>query len=204
MIIKILVMKKYRKLKKEVLGILNSELPENLYYHGIHHTVDALNVCDLYIEEEKIIEEDAYLLKVGVLMHDIGFTVSVENHEILSVEMAVLLMGKYNFDPDDIEKVKELIMATQIPQNPINHLEEIICDVDLDYLGRPDFYVISDQLFNELSAYDKIENKLEWNKIQIKFLESHKFHTDFARKYRRPQKEKRIVELKGLIKHNYF
>ncbi len=197
-------MKGYKKLKKEVLNILKTKLPENLYYHGIDHTIEALNVCEIYISEEKINNDDADLLRVGVLMHDIGFTVSVENHELRGVELATILMAKYKFVPHDIEKVTELIMATQIPQNPKNHLEEIICDVDLDYLGRPDFYVISDQLFNELSAYDKIENKLEWNKIQIKFLESHKFHTDFARKYRRPQKEKRIVELNGLIKHIDF
>jgi hypothetical protein len=95
-------------------------------------------------------------------------------------------------------------MATQVPQNPKNHLEEIICDVDLDYLGRPDFYIISDQLFKELLACDKIESRSEWNKIQIKFLEGHKFYTDFARKNRQPQKEKRIQELKASIKNNYF
>ena len=199
MIFKILVMKKFRKLKKEVLGVLNSKLPENLYYHGIHHTIDALNVCDLYIEEEKIIEEDAYLLQVGVLMHDIGFAVSVENHEIRGVEMAVILMKKYNFEHVFIERVKELIMATQIPQNPINHLEEIICDVDLDYLGRSDFYTISEQLFRELVAYNYIGDKKAWNMVQIKFLETHKYHTDFAKKNRQPQKEKRIMELKELV-----
>ena len=192
-------MKGYKKLKKEVLGILETKLPENLYYHGIHHTLGALDVCEIYISEEKINQEDADLLKVGVLMHDIGFTVTMEDHELRGVELAVKLMNKHNFDYDDIERVKELIMATEIPQNPKNHLEEIICDVDLDYLGRSDFYVISDQLFLELSIYSNIGSKQEWNKIQIKFLEDHKFHTDFAIKNRRPQKKKRILELKELI-----
>ena len=195
-------MKRYNKLKKEVLGILNSKLPDNLYYHGIHHTLDALNVCEKYIEEEKINTEDTVLLKAGVLMHDIGFTVSVENHELRGVEMAIILMDKYNFNQKDVETVKNLIMATQIPQNPKDHLEEIICDVDLDYLGRSDFYIISDQLFKELLANDKIESRSEWNKIQIKFLEGHKFYTDFAKKNRQSQKEKRIMELKELIEKN--
>ena len=193
-------MKKYVKIKKEVLGILNTKLPKNLYYHGIHHTIDALDVCEIYITSEKINKNDADLLRIGVLMHDIGFTVSIENHEDRGVVMAEDLMYKHNFDPNDIEVVKELIMATQVPQNPKNHLEEIICDVDLDYLGRSDYYEISDLLYKELVAYNKIMSKHEWNKVQIKFLETHKFHTAFARKNRQPQKEKRIMELNELLK----
>ncbi len=197
-------MKRYVKLKKEVLGILNTKLPKDLYYHGIHHTTDALDVCEIYLIEEKVKEEEAYLLRIGVLMHDIGFTVSIENHEVRGVEMAEELMCRYNFDPNDIELVKELIMATQVPQRPQNHLEEIICDVDLDYLGRSDFYEISEQLYKELVVYSNIGSKLEWNKIQIEFLENHKFHTDFAKKNRQSQKEKRIVELKELVRNNEF
>ena len=197
-------MKVYVKLKKEVLGILNTKLPKNLYYHGIHHTKDALDVCEIYLTEEKVKEEDAYLLRIGVLMHDVGFTLSIENHEVRGVEMAEELMSKEKFDPNDIEVVKHLIMATQVPQNPKNHLEKIICDVDLDYLGRSDFYAISEQLYKELVAYNNIKNKKEWNKAQIKFLENHKFHTDFAKKNRQPQKRKRIAELKELVKGNEF
>lgn len=197
-------MKRYAKLKEEVLGILKTKLPKDLYYHGIHHTLDALEACEVYLMEEKVKEEDAYLLRIGVLMHDIGFTVSIENHEARGVEMAQELMYKHNFDPKDIEVVKELIMATQVPQSPQNHLEEIICDVDLDYLGRSDFYEISEQLYKELVVYSNIGSKLEWNKIQIEFLENHKFHTDFANKNRQPQKGKRIVELKKLVRNNEF
>lgn len=192
-------MKKYIELKKEVLGILNTKLPRDLYYHGIHHTMDALDVCDLYLIKERINKDDAYLLRIGVLMHDIGFTISIEDHEVRGVELAEKLMSSHNFDPKNIDVVKELILATQVPQNPKTHLEEIICDVDLDYLGRSDFYTISDQLFRELVAYNYIGDKKAWNKVQIKFLETHKFHTDFAKKNRQPEKEKRIVELKKLV-----
>jgi hypothetical protein len=42
-------------------------------------------------------------------------------------------------------------------------------------------------------------SKQEWNKIQIKFLEAHEYHTEFAKKNRKPNKEKRIEELKELV-----
>jgi hypothetical protein len=67
-------------------------------------------------------------------------------------------------------------------------------------LGRNDFYKISNQLYEELKFNRVVSNKLEWNKIQIKFLEAHKYHTEFAKKYRQPEKEKRIAEIKEMVK----
>jgi hypothetical protein len=46
-------------------------------------------------------------------------------------------------------------MATKLPPNPKNLLEKIICDSDLDYLGRSDFIPVSNTLFEELKACTK-------------------------------------------------
>ena len=78
------------------------------------------------------------MLRLGVLMHDIGFTVSSENHEEEGVKIAKSLMAKHNFSHEEIDLVSGLIMATKIPQRPKSLLQKIICDVDLDYLGLVD------------------------------------------------------------------
>ena len=192
-------MKGYIKIRKKTLEILNSKLSKDLYYHCVHHTLDVLKAINQYLKYEKINKYDAKLLRIGVLFHDIGYTVSIDHHEIRSAEIAEEMMNEYGFAKKDINIVKELILATRIPQRPHNQLEKIICDADLDYLGRSDFYRISELLFKELKAYSKIDNKKEWNKTQVKFLEAHQYHTDFARKNRQPQKEKRIKELKILL-----
>jgi hypothetical protein len=83
-----------------------------------------------------------------------------------------------------------------VPQNPKNLLESIICDVDLDYLGRKDFYEISDLLYQELLERLDFFDRTQWDKIQIEFLENHHYHTEFARKRRQGMKEQRIAELK--------
>ena len=99
----------------------------------------------------------------------------------------------------DIEIVSGLIRATKIPQAPKNLLEEIICDADLDYLGRNDFYEIGDKLFKEFMARGVVGSRDEWNRLQISFLEAHRYHTTYARKHRRPAKLKRIRELKSQL-----
>lgn len=192
-------MKGYIKLRKKGIEILNTQLSGKLFYHGIHHTQDVYHVVNQYIKRENIKTYEAKLLRIGALFHDIGFTVSNENHEERGVEIAKKYMTEYEFSEKDFQIVKGLIMATKIPQSPKNQLDKIICDADLDYLGREDFYPISNQLFEELKAFSVFKTMDEWNMAQIKFLEAHSYHTKFAKKNRQPEKEKRIVELKNMV-----
>ncbi len=193
-------MKGYIKIRNKAIEVLNSELATDLYYHGAHHTMDVLKVANNYIKREKIDRYSSKLLRIAVLFHDIGFSVSNIDHEERGVEIAKKYMTENDFSQHDFEIVKGLIMATRIPQTPKNYLEKIICDADLDYLGRKDFYPISNELFRELQAFSIVNDEKKWNKIQIEFLETHHYHTEFAKKNRQPKKEERIKELKKLVK----
>jgi len=192
-------MKGYNTLRKTLLEILHHKLSKDLHYHGVHHTLDALKTCDLYLKKIKITKHEAQLLRLGILFHDIGFTVSNDDHEIRGAEMAQELLAKYDFKTEDINIIVGLILSTKVPQTPNTLLEKMICDIDLDYLGRTDFYKISNYLFEELQYTIGLKDKNEWNKIQVKFLEAHQYHTDFAMQKRQPEKEKRIKELKEII-----
>jgi len=192
-------MKDYKGLEWEALQLLDANLSEKLHYHGLSHTLEVLYVCNQYIDRENLPQEPAGLLRVGALMHDIGFTVSLKEHEALSMKLAGPMMKKHGYTTEDYEVVKGLIRSTKVPQSPHNHLEEIICDSDLDYLGRDDFYRISQLLFEELQLFSIVKNKTEWNRKQVVFLEAHRYHTDFACRYRQPKKEERIRELKALL-----
>lgn len=192
-------MKGYNTLRKTLLEILHHKLSKDLHYHGVHHTLDALKTCDLYLKKIKITKHKAQLLRLGILFHDIGFTVSNDDHEIRGAEIAKELLAKYDFKTEDINIIVGLILSTKVPQTPNTLLEKMICDIDLDYLGRTDFYKISNYLFEELQYTIGLKDKNEWNKIQVKFLEAHQYHTDFAMQKRQPEKEKRIKELKEII-----
>lgn len=192
-------MRGYNKLRKKSWHLLQSELPGELYYHSILHTVSSLKICEEYIRYFDIDRYDAKLLRIGVLLHDIGFTVSLDHHELEGAKIANELMIELEFTKSDIKVVTQLILATELPQKPKNLLERIICDVDLDYLGRKDFYEISDLLYQELFEKSQFFDKTQWNRIQIEFLENHTYHTEFAKKRRQGLKEQRIDELKYMV-----
>ncbi|REG88488.1 HD domain-containing protein [Algoriphagus antarcticus] len=182
-------MKGYRSLRKQVLSNLAANLPKTLTYHALDHTLDVLNVCNQYIKREKLPEEERYLLRAGAIVHDMGFLKGSANHEEVGANMAEIILKDLRVDQKDIEKVKGLVMATKIPQNPKNHLQRIICDADLDYLGRQDYPEISQKLFEELKNMNVISSAQQWKDLQINFLKAHQYHTPFAIKNREPQKQ---------------
>ena len=190
-------MEGYYRIRREAFDILSNHLPGNLYYHGMPHTVDVLNVCNGYIRRKKIPAATGKLLRLGAILHDIGFSVTYENHEETGAQLARHILKKYNLPKQDINVVINLILATRVPQTPQTLLQKIICDADLDYLGRDDYPEISENLYQELWAYNKIGGRKKWRKMQIRFLDAHNYHTSYARKNREPGKQRRLRMLKN-------
>lgn len=191
--------KRYDALKDFVINKLSSKLLPNLTYHGVHHTQDVLAVCEAYINRLQLPAHEAELLRVGALLHDIGFLDVYQLHEEKGVEMADEILPQFGYTADEIATVAGLIRATKVPQLPQNELEKIICDADLDYLGRTDFNPISESLFQELQNVGILQSRLAWDNIQVKFLEGHCYQTDFAVAHRQPQKAARLAEIKARI-----
>ena len=107
------------------------------------------------------------------------------------------------FDEVALEKICGLIMATKLPQTPLTHLEEIICDADLDYLGREDFAPISNALRLEFLSNNIVKNDREWQEKQINFFEQHKYFTATSNNKRNSRKQEQLQELKKVFSLQY-
>lgn len=90
-------------------------------------------------------------------------------------------------------------MATKMPPNPQTLLQRIICDSDLDYLGRMDFIPTSNALYRELNESGMEMTLNEWNKLQIKFLTNHVFYTETFQRLREVNKQSQIERIEKLI-----
>ena len=190
----------YRAAKHYILDRLRAELSDRLHYHGLHHTLDVLRVSKALCESEGVHGRVATLVKTAALYHDCGFVKDKHaGHEYEGCLIARASLPGFGYSSEDIEVVCGMIMATKIPQSPTNLLEEIICDADLDYLGRDDFYPIGETLFEELAAYHLITGEQAWNRLQVSFLGAHHFHTRTNRMLREPVKQQYLEELKGLV-----
>jgi uncharacterized protein len=92
-----------------------------------------------------------------------------------------------------------MVMATRVPQQPHNTLSRILCDADLDYLGRPDFFRIGSTLFTELKHYGVISTEREWNQLQVHFLQNHEYFTARNKRLREPQKQVHLARVLELL-----
>lgn len=190
---------KFGEAKKFILGILKTELPKHLSYHSVEHVKDVFNACKMLAEEEGVKGDDLKLLLTAALFHDSGFLKGPKDHEKKSCQIARKYLPQYDYTPEQIKKICGMILATKVPQEPKNHLEEIICDADLDYLGRGDFFHIGDKLYAELSVYGILNTEEEWNRLQVRFLESHNYFTKTAIKLRKKKKDRYLKLVKSKI-----
>ena len=185
----------YFAAKEYILQRLAAELSPHFTYHGIQHTKDVWS-CALDLCYRENVQEDARLLvATAALYHDAGFLISLENHEYFGCKLVQKVLPGFGYNHDDITSICGMIQATKIPQTPNNQLEEILCDADLDYLGRPDFYDIGQLLYQELKYLGHLNTEMEWNQLQISFLKQHRYFTKTTQYRRQVAKELHLQEL---------
>ncbi len=189
----------FTDIQEIILDKLEKELPDYLFYHNVKHTVDVVTEVELIGWGEGCTDEEILLLKTAALFHDAGHTIAYDNHEYHGTLLAKEMLPKYNYSPEQIERICSTIMATQLPPKPTNLLENIICDSDLDYLGRSDFIPVSNTLYEELKAQNKMGSLNDWNKIQVKFISGHQYFTETARSLREVNKQLQIDRIQKLI-----
>lgn len=189
----------FTDIQEIILDKLEKELPEYLYYHNVKHTVDVVTEVELIGWAEGCSDEEILLLKTAGLFHDVGHTVAYDNHEYHGTVIAREMLPRYNYSQEQIDRICEIIMSTKLPPRPTNLLESIICDSDLDYLGRSDFIPVSNTLFEELKAQNKMGSLNDWNKIQVKFISGHQYFTKTAQSLREVNKQLQIERIQSLI-----
>ena len=189
----------FHDIQEYILDLMEKQLPTDLYYHNLKHTVDVVTEVELIGWAEGVTDEEILLLKTAALFHDVGHITSYDNHEYYGSQLARELLPKYHYTPEQIEVICRIIMSTKLPPAPKDLLEMIICDSDLDYLGRIDFIPVSNTLYEELHVRGKINSLNDWNKLQIKFISGHQYFTATARNLREVNKQQQIERIRTLI-----
>jgi len=190
----------FKKAGKFILNKLSKELPKYLSYHSVDHIQDVYDAAEKIGKQENISPYNMKLLLTASWYHDAGFLKGPKDHEEESCRIARENLPLYGYKPNEIELICGMIMATKIPQSPKTFLEQIMADADLDYLGRDDFFTIGDKLFAELSVFGFLSSEDEWNRLQVRFLESHNYFTQTALKLRQAKKEEHLKLVKSKIK----
>jgi len=187
--------------KNYIVERLRKELSPNLHFHSLDHSLDVLrSACHLNCMEE-LNETDSLLIETAAIYHDAGMIITYLDHEAVSAQLAREILPEYDYSPQEIEIIESLIMVTTMPQSANTRLEKVICDADLDALGREDFFITSFQLQLEWKLYGIMNSTLvDWIRFEIDFMENHHFFTSSAIRLRENQKQKNLQALRDLLK----
>ena len=182
-----------------IMQKLKSELHPFYYYHSVEHTEDVHRAVVFLSEKERLTKQEQLLLETAAFYHDSGILITYIGHEKESVRIVRETLPSFGYSDSDIETIGDIIMATNIDARVDTISKKILFDADLDYLGRPDYFIIAQRLRLEWNIFGEQFSLKNWYISQVKFLENHIYLTDSAYQMRNKGKQENLKQIKELL-----
>jgi len=173
----------------------------NLVYHNLEHTKLVVTAAQQIAAHYRLADEELLIVLVACWFHDIGYLMGeTKMHEEKGAAVAREFLNVQQIPENVQQQVTGCIMATKMPQNPQNLLEEIVCDADLFHLGTKEFKSRSRLLRDEMELTLGHEiSGATWNAGSLRLQESHHYFTAYCKALLQQQKEENIAKLKSKL-----
>jgi uncharacterized protein len=175
---------------------------ENHYYHQFGHAIDVKNRAIEIAKKEKLSKEEIEIVTIAALFHDTGFIIQYDDNEYIWAKIAKNYLKSILYPKEKIKIIERLILATKPDyKTPIDILEKVIKDADLDNLGRDDFFEKGHKLKSEVETIKKIKLKnKDWHHASLDLLNNYSYFTKFQKKDREWKKKENAKKLAEMIK----
>ena len=180
--------------------LFRDELPEGINYHNADHTLHptkgVVAAANRIAISENISEHDRELLITAAYFHDTGYIREYEKNEPIAARMASRILKLIGYKPKEVEKIQKMILSTDLDREPKTLVEKILCDADLDHLGREDFLKLDIRLRKGRGARGiDVSDDVIWYRGTLEFLKKHQYYTQSQKKLREKGKQKNIKML---------
>ena len=170
-------------IEQYVLSFFSKGVCKQYCFHNESHTNSVVSAVKEMAYHYGLNNEDRFVLVTAAYFHDLGYAKGgSESHEERGAQMARDFLSTKSIDISVIDKIQRCILATRMPQNPTDLLEQIICDADLYHLGTPMFLERNKLMQQEAEKVSggKIDKAI-WRDNTIKLFENHQYHTSYAK-----------------------
>ena len=183
--------------KEYVYHYYATHVDEVHIYHTLKHTEDVVAAAIQIANHYRLDDKDFFTVVAAAWFHDIGYcAASGKEHEQRGADLALQFLKGSNVEDTTAQAVASCILSTRLPQTPANLLEQIVCDADLFHLGTDDFAERNKLMRKEAElVHDKKIDKHDWRAKTIALLQSHHYHTDYARLLLSDKKEQNLQKL---------
>ncbi|MBW2669696.1 MAG: HD domain-containing protein [Deltaproteobacteria bacterium] len=180
--------------------LFRDELPVGIKYHDADHTLHptkgVVAVANRIAISENISEHDRELLITAAYFHDTGYIREYDKNEPIAARMAGRILQLIGYKPNEIVKVQKMILSTDLERKPKTHVEKILCDSDLDHLGREDFFKLDGKVREGRRARGiDVSDEAKWYKGTLEFIKKHQYYTESQKKLKEKEKQKNIKRL---------
>lgn len=190
-----------KKVDQYIRELFKDELPAGIKYHNAEHTLHpsrgVVAVANRIALAENISGHDRELLLAAAYFHDTGYIREYDKNEPIAARMAGRILKLIGYKPAEIKKIQKMILATDLARKPQNLLEKILCDADLDHLGRDDFFQKDGKLRKGRSARGiDVSDEAKWYRGTLNLITQHKYYTKSQILLREEKKQQNIKQLK--------
>lgn len=180
--------------------LFRDELPGSIKFHDANHTLHptkgVVAVANRIAISEGISDTDRELLITAAYFHDTGYIREYDKNEPIAARMAGRILRLIGYKPNEIEKIQKMILSTDLDREPETHVEKILCDADLDNLGREDFFILDGRLRQGRGARGlDVSDDVKWYEGTLKLIKNHRYYTQSQKKLREKGKQKNIKRL---------
>ncbi len=186
------------KARHFVTELFANQVKPLFVFHNMDHTEAVADAASQMADYYRLNDEDTFVLLISAWFHDTGYSSGrPEGHEEVSIQIVTKFLHENHVEDNHIQRIISAIQATRMPQSPISQVEKILCDADLSHLATPDYKATSQLLKQEReNLLSKKITKKEWRQGNIRFLESHKYYTEYGLEFMEPKKMENLVVLK--------
>ncbi len=177
------------------------KMPKGLFYHSLEHTYQVVEGAKLIGGHSDITEGELNEVILAAWFHDLGYYNGPKDHEKESNALLVEFLQDRNIDPASIERMKNCILATQMPPSPKTLQEKVLADSDLLHIGSELYEEKAEQIKKEFSKIMERElSEEEWYEKNIEFFQNHSFYTKYAEENFSEGKMRNLKKVKKALK----
>jgi len=182
--------------------ILETKLPADITYHTVNHTEVVVEAALEIGKASGLNKDELEVVELACWFHDVGYSEDAEDHEVIGANVAYNFLKARNFPEDRAAQVRNCILATKMPQQPTNLMEQVVCDADLLHLGKEGFLDKTKLLRQEIEGTfgQKIPAD-KWLAKTCEFMKSHHYFTEYARRQYDNAKKKNLEMVSEIEKN---
>ena len=187
------------ELQRAAAGFLEKHLERCYTYHNAAHTLEVCAAAKLFAELSGVPQDTRFALRIAAIFHDFGYLVRSFDNEQLAWPYIQDFGKRFGIDQNILLAANSMILETVFPYAPTTWGGKLLCDADVEYIGREVFFTQAAHFREELSAGNVVYTDKEWWSLELDFLQKNSFFTPVCQRLRNSGRLSNLKKVRALL-----